>query len=371
MAAQRLLITGTALLALAACDGIPDFDLRDLGNGFDTSAAVENLPDRPSPDDRGVISYPNYQVVVARQDDTIETISARLGLSAAEVSAFNGIEADIKLRQNELIALPTRVSEPSPATGAETTGPITPLNIENIATTALDRAEADQATPSVAPTPAPQPEPDPGVEPIRHKVERGETVFQISRLYNVPVRNIAEWNGLGPDLLVRAGQFLLIPQGGAQPPAQPAPAVVATPEPEVTAPTPEPDPVVTEVEPPVANTSAAPFIYPVEGPIIRGYGVSGNEGIDIGAPGGSNVRAADAGAVAAVTTDTSGIAIVVIRHEGGLLTVYTNLENLTVSKNDRVEKGDNIGKVRNAEPGFLHFEVRRGLQSLDPTDFLP
>ncbi len=369
MTAQRYILASTALLGLAACEGgIPDFDLRDLGNAFDTSSAVENLPNRPAPDDRGVISYPNYQVVVAQQDDTIEAIAARLNLNADEVAAFNGIERDIKLRRDELIALPGRVSEPSPATGSATTGPITPLNIESIATTAIDRVEEEQPAPQPVPEVV-QPSSD-GVEPIRHKVAAGETVFQISRQYNVPVRNIAEWNGLGPDLLVRAGQFLLIPQTGAasSAPAAPAPAivppVVETPD----APTPEIEPAE---EPPTANTAAAPFIYPVDGPILRGFGASGNEGIDISAPGGTNVRAANSGTVAAVTTDTSGIAIVVIRHEDGLLTVYTNLENLTVSKNDRVEKGDNIGKVRDADPGFMHFEVRRGLQALDPGDFLP
>lgn len=371
MAAHRYILMGTAALALSACDGLPDFDLRDLGNAFDTSASVENLPDRPAPDDRGVISYPNYQVVVARQDDTIETISSRLGLSSAEVAAFNGIEPDIKLRQNELIALPGRVSEPSPATGSEITGPITPLNIESIATTALDRVEEEQ--PEAPATPASTSASNAGVEPIRHKVAAGETVFQISRRYNVPVRNIAEWNGLGPDLLVREDQFLLIPQGSTPVPADPvtpaiAPAPVETPE--VVTPPAAPETDVVE-QPAPANTSTAPLIYPVEGPILRAYAAGSNEGIDISAPGGTNVRAADTGTVAAVTTDTSGTAIVVIRHESGLLTVYTNLENLTVSKNDRVAKGDNIGKVRDSEPGFLHFEVRRGLQSLDPVEFLP
>jgi len=75
--------------------------------------------------------------------------------------------------------------------------------------------------------------------------------------------------------------------------------------------------------------------------------------------------------VAAVTTDTSGGAIVVIKHSDGLLTVYTQMEGLTVDKNDSISRGQTIGKVRSADPSFLHFEVRRGLQSLDPGDFLP
>jgi murein DD-endopeptidase MepM/ murein hydrolase activator NlpD len=71
-----------------------------------------------------------------------------------------------------------------------------------------------------------------------------------------------------------------------------------------------------------------------------------------------------------VTTDTSGGAIVVLKHSDGLLTVYTQMEGLTVSKDASVSRGQVIGKVRAASPSFLHFEVRRGLQSLDPNDFL-
>lgn len=72
MTMTRILMTTAAVGLLAACETPLDFDLRDLANGFDTSQSVENLPARPRADDRGVISYPNYQVVVAqkkRNDD--------------------------------------------------------------------------------------------------------------------------------------------------------------------------------------------------------------------------------------------------------------------------------------------------------------
>ncbi len=54
---RRTLMTTAAIAMLASCAENPfegfDFDLRDLGDGFDTSAAVANLPERPAPDDRG------------------------------------------------------------------------------------------------------------------------------------------------------------------------------------------------------------------------------------------------------------------------------------------------------------------------------
>lgn len=399
MTARKLIWAGLAAGTLVACDSIPDFDLRDLGDGgFDTSEAVANLPDRPRPDDRGIISYPNYQVAVARSGDTVRSIGQRLGQDATTLGRFNGIDPDTTLRAGELIALPTRVAEPSPATGAATTGPIRPVDVAAVATTALDRAESSApATTTAAPAPAattPRSQPAPvvreGVEPIRHKVARGETVFSISRRYGVPVSNIAEWNSLTADLAVREGQFLLIPQGGT-----PAPRSSAVTEPGAGSPTPVPpsataalpDETPEAALPPAATpeapdlgeqtaasapqTSTARLAMPVQGPIIREYAPGRNEGIDIAVAAGTNVVAADSGTVAAVTRDTNGVAIVVLRHSGNLLTVYTNLEELRVSKNDSVRRGQTLGRVGAGDPSFVHFEVRRGLQSANPAEFLP
>ena len=113
------------------------------------------------------------------------------------------------------------------------------------------------------------------------------------------------------------------------------------------------------------------MVYSVQGSIIREYSRGRNEGIDIGAPAGTDVKAAAAGTVAAITTDTAGIQIVVIRHDGNLLTVYTHLDNLTISRDDRVSQGQTIGKVQAGDPSYLHFEVRRGTESADPGEFLP
>ena len=78
-----------------------------------------------------------------------------------------------------------------------------------------------------------------GVEPVRHKVERGETAYTIARLYDVSVRSLADWNGLGSDLSVREGQYLLIPV--ALPDSgDNRQAAAATTQPGAGSPTPEP-----------------------------------------------------------------------------------------------------------------------------------
>jgi len=389
--APRLWLGVASLALLTACQTPFDLDLRDLGNGFDTTAAVQQVPDRPSPDNRGVISYPNYQVVVAQRDDTVRTIAGRLGFNADGLAVYNGIDPDVPLRRDEIIALPSRVSEPSAATGAIGSGPILPagetIDVTTLASTAIDRVDG---TPQGGPTMTMTPPSQSGAEPIRHQVQPGETVYSIARTYSASVEAIAAWNGLGPDLAVRQGQFLLIPVGdGSQPPAtlsttppgagsvapeppsaaQPLPAEVPAPAAAAAAPVASPAPNLGSQQ--ATPSSDAAMVYPVQGSIIREYSRGRNEGIDIGAPAGTDVKAAAAGTVAAITTDTAGIQIVVIRHDGNLLTVYTHLDNLTISRDDRVSRGQTIGKVQAGDPSYLHFEVRRGTESADPGEFLP
>jgi murein DD-endopeptidase MepM/ murein hydrolase activator NlpD len=82
------------------------------------------------------------------------------------------------------------------------------------------------------------------------------------------------------------------------------------------------------------------------------------------------VKAAADGSVAAVTKDTTGTPIVVIRHADGLLTVYAGVDGLKVGKGDAVKKGQTIAAVRDANPSFVHFEVRKGVDSLDPLRYV-
>lgn len=404
------LLAGAACLTLAACNQPLDFDMRGLSGGFSTAnAAQAALAARPAPDNRGVISYPNYQVAVARRGDTLADVAGRVGIETAALARFNGIDPTARLRQNEIIALPSRVAEPSPATGSVTTGPIQPVDITSVAGNAIDRAPATPGVQTTALAPAPSAPPaQTGREPVRHKVERGETAFTVSRLYSVPVKDLAEWNGLGPDFAIREGQFLLIPvpsqnpprvapaqqtaavvapttlpgQGSATPTppsaARPLPAEVVAPavapaqtQTAAAAPTPaEPPKPVADVGQTTKPAATGKLVRPVNGTIIREYAKGKNEGINIKAAPGTPVKAADTGTVAAITKSADGVPIVVVRHANNLLTVYANVDDVSVKKGDSVARGQSIAKLRSGDDSFLHFEVRNGFDSVDPNPFL-
>lgn len=362
---KRLGAVALGALVLGGCDGMNnlDFDLRGGAGQFDTSDAVRNASQAaPQPDERGVVSYPGYQVAVARRGDTVRTVADRVGLPAEEIASYNALPETVLLRAGEIIALPRRVPEPGAGS----------FDVTAIGS-AIDRADGQPGQPGLPS----------GSEPTRHRVAPGETAFSIARTYGVAVAALAEWNGLGPDLALRVGQYLLIPV------AAPAPAgvvdTVALPgdgtetpvPPSAAAPLPAEDvrPVATPAPTPIdtpqtAASDTSRLRMPVKGRIIRGFEKGKNEGIGIAADAGSPVVAADDGTVAAITRDTDQVPILVVRHEGNLLTVYAGVDQIAVKKGDKVRRGQKIAVVRGANPSFLHFEVREGFDSVDPGPYL-
>jgi len=344
-------LSGTVLMA--ACSGPMDFDMR---SGLNTgSAAVGATEARPQPDARGVISYPTYQVAVARQGDTIASIAARVGADAGQIAQYNALDPNTALRGGEVIALPqmtaaaTAPSMAPVATGIQTGA----IDVTTLASGAIESAPVQANAPAATVAT--------GAQPAQHRVQRGETAYSIARTYNISPKALAEWNGLDANLSLREGQMLMIPSaaaGGApaatQASAPAAPAVVAA-------------PATTAAEP---ATSAARFAMPASGSIIRPYQKGKNEGIDIGAAAGSAVRAAADGTVAAITKDTDQVPILVLRHPDNTLTVYAGIADVAVQKGASVSRGQQVASIRAASPAFLHFEVRRGFESVDPMPYL-
>ncbi|MGB1390088.1 MAG: peptidoglycan DD-metalloendopeptidase family protein [Paracoccaceae bacterium] len=373
---RYVMLVAAPVLGLSACDQPLDYDLRGNLGGFSTTdAALTATANRPKPDSRGIITYPNYQVVVARGGDTANSIAQRLGIDGTELARFNGVSPDVRLRGGEILALPRKL--PGSSTGT--------VDIESLAGDAIAAAPATapmESTPLTPSTPAPV---QPGPEPIRHKVERGETAYTIARLYQVSVTSLAEWNGLGSDFAVREGQYLLIPVASRAPPAA-ASATAVTTVPGQGSPTPTPpsatQPLPDEQVAPAAkkdtsttdvgqaSKSTARMALPVQGKIVRPYSKGKNEGIDIAGSPGASVTAAADGSVAAITSDADQVPIIVVRHPDNLLTVYANVGGIKVKKGDKVKRGQKLAELRGGDDAYVHFEVREGFDSVDPSPYL-
>ncbi|MEQ8449948.1 MAG: LysM peptidoglycan-binding domain-containing M23 family metallopeptidase [Nitratireductor sp.] len=270
-----------------------------------------------------------------------------------------------------------------------------------------------------------------------YRVEAGDTVYGISRDLGVSMNELVRLNGIEPPYTVRVGERLLIPGRVSRQPAQQAsapdrapPSAEETPQTppsaeqiarraaealrETTAPdTVEPPPAtqpsrttrtqlperdfrVTDAglprprvkpEPPrraLASLAQPParaassFLRPVDGRIVSSFGPKGkglhNDGLNIAAPRGAPIRAAENGVVAYAGAELKGFGNgVLIKHADGYMTFYAHAEAVLVERGQRVARGQTIARVGSSgavDQPQLHFQIRKGRQALDPQTLL-
>jgi murein DD-endopeptidase MepM/ murein hydrolase activator NlpD len=116
-----------------------------------------------------------------------------------------------------------------------------------------------------------------------------------------------------------------------------------------------------------------PSPYPFEPP----YGAYKHfhTGMDLVAPFGTAVYAADDGVVALVGSSNSGYGnFVVVAHTGGLDTLYGHLSTALVKVGQQVTQGQAVGmegSTGNSTGAHLHFELRINQRPVDPAPYLP
>lgn len=102
-----------------------------------------------------------------------------------------------------------------------------------------------------------------------------------------------------------------------------------------------------------------------------------HNGMDIAAPRGNQVKAAEGGVVSKVYEDDLLGVVVEVEHQDGISSVYANLQNIDfISAGTKVNRGDIIGGVgnpgaleANSEP-HLHFEVLVNGEYKNPAEFI-
>lgn len=140
-------------------------------------------------------------------------------------------------------------------------------------------------------------------------------------------------------------------------------------------------PTGASVSPSVADATlmgSGPFAWPLRGTILSEFGPQPggqkNDGLNISAPLGTTVYAAKEGTVSYVGNELKGFGtMILLKHEGGMFTVYAHLSSASVTKGQTVSKGQSIGAVGQTgqvTAPQLHFEVRRGSTPLDPRKYL-
>jgi len=194
------------------------------------------------------------------------------------------------------------------------------------------------ATEPLATTPLP-PQSMPG---FYHYVEKGETLWRISKTYRIDMDNLVTINHISDATKIEVGQQIFIPRKQKQP-------------------------MITQ--PQIA--SEEDFIWPVKGKVVATFNQTTDnlieKGIDVRAYEDNTIVASRSGRVVFLSPSFVRYGkTIIIDHHDGFLTVYAKNQEVLAKIGENVRQGDAIAKAQ-----ILHFEIRKGHLSKNPLFYLP
>lgn len=155
------------------------------------------------------------------------------------------------------------------------------------------------------------------VAPGFYRVERGDTLSKIARSNRQSVSNLARWNSIATSISL---------------------------------------------------------IWPAAGTVVRSFDGGNSKGIDIANTAGTPVIAAAAGTVVYAGNGLRGYGnLLIIKHDADYLTAYAHNRVLLVKEGQAVTQGQKIAEMGDTDNDrvALHFELRYGGRSIDPSRYLP
>ncbi len=182
---------------------------------------------------------------------------------------------------------------------------------------------------------------------IQHRVEPKQTLWRISRMYNVDIDDILRANNISEDATIEIGQVLLIPNR-LKPQAEPV------------------------------FSGGDDFIWPLKGKVLAGFGATYqnliNKGLNIQVPQDVDILASDGGKVVFYAANFGNFGkTLIIDHGNGLRSIYSRAAEFYVKPGENVRKGALIGRISPTFKGrnnYFHFEIRKGSIPQNPLFYL-
>ena len=191
-----------------------------------------------------------------------------------------------------------------------------------------------------------------------HIVQKGENLYRISKLYNIPIDDLVKLNNLG-DIRVKEGQKIFLKKQTS---------VVNMDDEESTLNIDHTQPFLSlhnNLVQPVRNAR-----------IISNFGMRNgrmHKGVDIAAPSGEPIYAALPGKVVFVGWQRGYGNVVILEHDNFVMTLYAHNETNMVTLGDYVTQGQQIatvGATGNAQGSHCHFEYRVRSVAINPRKVL-
>jgi hypothetical protein len=214
------------------------------------------------------------------------------------------------------------------------------------------------------------------VDGVYHQAGGTDSVQGLAAFFAADAQAIIDWpgNGIDPNNpIIFLGRWILIPDGQRGLRRRFMPNLSAN---------------NMAVDPIEYGTGACPenvasgisgdgeYAWPVDDPAVRGDGFwSAHPALDLEVEVGGDVRAADDGVVVFSGWSNLGYGhTIMLDHGNGDFTLYSGLSTVTATCGSEVEQGDLIatgGMTGHPAEPFVHFELRRGDEYLDPLTVLP
>jgi len=216
---------------------------------------------------------------------------------------------------------------------------------------------------------------------VFHKIKEGESLWAISRAYNVSLEDIIEINDLNPSTILYPDDEIFIPN------------------------------VKKSINKPIVSNSHINvddnksklkyrkahykntrksnnknlilskkyqnyMLWPVNGIVITEFGKNGkfkSDGMDIAAPLNTKVVAIMKGTVIYSGNQPGYGNIIILKHSDKIISIYAHNNKNIVKKNQKIKKGQKIatvGNSGNAQRYQLHFELRKGVKAINPNPYL-
>ncbi|MEW6764582.1 MAG: peptidoglycan DD-metalloendopeptidase family protein [Pseudomonadota bacterium] len=191
-----------------------------------------------------------------------------------------------------------------------------------------------------------------------HVVQRGETLYSIATSHGLDWKVVARVNRLSPPYTLHVGQRLRL--AGTASRDRGASSARDT----------------RDDAPPDQPPTAIDWSWPTEGRVVTSFkpGHATRKGIDIAGRLGQPVHAAASGEVAYSGSGLPGYGkLIILKHDARYLSAYAYNHELLVSEGQRVQSGQMIARMGQAEVGkpLLHFEIRLDGDPIDPLRHLP
>jgi murein DD-endopeptidase MepM/ murein hydrolase activator NlpD len=213
---------------------------------------------------------------------------------------------------------------------------------------------------------------EPDLVLVTHRVAPGETLYRIARAYGVTVEELMVANHIDDPRELRVGEELAVPGATQKKQVDPRDS-----------PEPEPRRAIgaggaeqRQAKAVQVGRKDGVLRWPLRGVLYARFGMRGKEfhdGIDLAAPAGTPVKTAAPGTVLFAGEQMGYGLIVIVEHDGELITLYAHNRDLRVKTGQKVREGQVVSTVgdsgRTTGP-HLHFEVRKKGVPVDPLDYL-